>query len=585
MLITPHQTKHTELGLSNEELKAAEEDTVIASEKFDAERKELKNEIYALRGQIDKIQSEERTKDIQTKSWEEALLSSEKQTEELQEQVERLEVALRNCKADCESLQNEMDELKSAFDEASSRDRAEVMKELLETRSREVEELKQEVKNLTETNTSLSKTLKDTEGDLIQRTSIAETSGQLQDAQFEIQSLEGVLEETRKDLAEERKKVEKVRSELQDKISLVQKELETAETELEMTRSKLAEAEESSKRSSSRKYSAEFSPKPPRKSVRLSISNTSLIKPPFDEADASTGSEFYRSHALSRRIFSHKSRCRPRSCSPTTKQRLERDAEERTTANSMLQNTCDQLEDQNRMSASMKTHLEKEITQLQKQLKMQGSRIPNTIEDREPASDMILMGNEDIDIEEVLKSNDAEKIAQEFRSMAKKVSAQKSHNAELLTRILKLQGNIQVCCRIRPMATAELQKGCREAAQALSETELGFLDDRTRTWKSFAFDKVWGPETRQASVFQDVEPMVLSVVDGYNACIFAYGQVSLLTAICLALYCLRFTHSRLKCLCVSHFRPGQVKHSRWKEISQRSSTESAREQSTNCSVC
>ena len=38
------------------------------------------------------------------------------------------------------------------------------------------------------------------------------------------------------------------------------------------------------------------------------------------------------------------------------------------------------------------------------------------------------------------------------------------------------------------------------------------------------FDRVWGPDYSQTSVFQDVEPLALSVVDGFNACIFAYGQ-------------------------------------------------------------
>jgi kinesin family protein C2/C3 len=35
---------------------------------------------------------------------------------------------------------------------------------------------------------------------------------------------------------------------------------------------------------------------------------------------------------------------------------------------------------------------------------------------------------------------------------------------------------------------------------------------------------VWGQDQSQQSVFQDVEPLALSVVDGFNACIFAYGQ-------------------------------------------------------------
>lgn len=74
------------------------------------------------------------------------------------------------------------------------------------------------------------------------------------------------------------------------------------------------------------------------------------------------------------------------------------------------------------------------------------------------------------------------------------------------------------------MSTKESQQGLHEVAQSLGETEVGCFDERTRSWKSYAFDKVWGPETRQNSVFQDVEPMALSVIDGYNACIFAYGQ-------------------------------------------------------------
>jgi kinesin family protein C2/C3 len=142
--------------------------------------------------------------------------------------------------------------------------------------------------------------------------------------------------------------------------------------------------------------------------------------------------------------------------------------------------------------------------------------------DKEPASDLISM--EDSTIDDILQSNDPKMIAKEVRALAKKMSAQKSFNAELLTRILKLQGNIQVCCRIRPMTANEKQQGLHEVVQPLSETEVGCFDERTKSWKSYAFDKVWGAESKQMDVFQDVEPLALSVIDGYNACIFAYGQ-------------------------------------------------------------
>jgi hypothetical protein len=127
-------------------------------------------------------------------------------------------------------------------------------------------------------------------------------------------------------------------------------------------------------------------------------------------------------------------------------------------------------------------------------------------------------------VEEVISSGDSEKMADELRNLFKKSSMQRDHNAQLLNRILRLQGNIQVCCRIRPMKGSEIKEGQRCVVDPLSETEIGCFDERSKVWKSFAFDKVWGPEQPQQGVFQDVEPLALSVVDGYNACIFAYGQ-------------------------------------------------------------
>ena len=42
--------------------------------------------------------------------------------------------------------------------------------------------------------------------------------------------------------------------------------------------------------------------------------------------------------------------------------------------------------------------------------------------------------------------------------------------------------------------------------------------------KSFAFDRVFGPDSSQAEVFEQAEPIVDSVLRGYNGTIFVYGQ-------------------------------------------------------------
>ena len=42
--------------------------------------------------------------------------------------------------------------------------------------------------------------------------------------------------------------------------------------------------------------------------------------------------------------------------------------------------------------------------------------------------------------------------------------------------------------------------------------------------QSFEFDRVFGPESSQEAVFEDVAQLTTSALDGYNVCIFAYGQ-------------------------------------------------------------
>ena len=48
--------------------------------------------------------------------------------------------------------------------------------------------------------------------------------------------------------------------------------------------------------------------------------------------------------------------------------------------------------------------------------------------------------------------------------------------------------------------------------------------------QAFDFDRVFGPEVQQAGIFQDVSQLVTSALDGYNVCIFAYGQTGMIAA-------------------------------------------------------
>lgn len=117
-----------------------------------------------------------------------------------------------------------------------------------------------------------------------------------------------------------------------------------------------------------------------------------------------------------------------------------------------------------------------------------------------------------------------------------KIDVMKRTNAKLLRNLLISKSNIQICCRIRPDIDVSMSKPMidttsmdtedqkRKVIEAVDENELMFYDKRQYCWKSFTFDKVWNADTSQRDVFMDVEPLTLSVLDGYNVCIMAYGQ-------------------------------------------------------------
>ncbi|XP_059644265.1 kinesin-like protein KIN-14R [Cornus florida] len=96
---------------------------------------------------------------------------------------------------------------------------------------------------------------------------------------------------------------------------------------------------------------------------------------------------------------------------------------------------------------------------------------------------------------------------------------------KLYNQVQEAKGNIRVFCRCRPLSKVEVS--ARHATivdfDAAKDGELGIVSGGS-TKKTFKFDRVYTPKDDQADVFSDASPMVISVLDGYNVCIFAYGQ-------------------------------------------------------------
>lgn len=84
----------------------------------------------------------------------------------------------------------------------------------------------------------------------------------------------------------------------------------------------------------------------------------------------------------------------------------------------------------------------------------------------------------------------------------------------------EIKGSIRVMCRVRPTAAGE-----GEPVLTLpTSTDVVLTQPGRDGRRSFTFDHAFGPTSNQAAVFEEVEPVVESVLEGFNVCIFAYGQ-------------------------------------------------------------
>eukprot|EP01038_Epipyxis_sp_PR26KG_P008183 gene8183-11070_t len=91
-------------------------------------------------------------------------------------------------------------------------------------------------------------------------------------------------------------------------------------------------------------------------------------------------------------------------------------------------------------------------------------------------------------------------------------------------KLLEIQGNIRVICRVRPILEVERKSGEDVDVTEFPNDEELLIQRDSQTKTKYEFDRVFAPGSSQEDVFEAVQPLCVSVLDGYNVCIFAYGQ-------------------------------------------------------------
>mmetsp|Transcript_126716 Transcript_126716/g.354767 ORF Transcript_126716/g.354767 Transcript_126716/m.354767 type:complete len:1359 (-) Transcript_126716:20-4096(-) len=521
-----------ELTLTQEELKAVEFDAKEISSKMDQVRADHREEMNNLRSMLQNTESSAKTTGAEVEAFSKTLGHAAEETAALKDEIENLNYALENAKRDHETTLDELEAVNQRFDEAMQeaekrgKDSAsfDVRSEMQRERDEEILDLKKQLAKLASDNAELQSKVDDAEMSI----AVAKDSQTRNVEGAEVQSelvkqLHGQLKRSKEELSKKEAEMGVLVSKMEDRVSKAEERVTKLENELSVTKGKLAEAEASlivSKREKELAESKDF-----RKSMAKTISKRSVT------AGSTSGTSIFNPELDNMDNKSKVSRRRRiRSNSPNSYKRLELRLGDEKNKLMELQKEHDKLKEQKRMNETHVKRLEEDLKVLQRQIFSSGetgvatqmSRLSSLASGSGGAD--ILGDDGKSKVEEIISSGDPALMKEELRNLDKKCNAQRDYNNQLLSKMLSLQGNIQVFCRIRPMSFGEIQKGYKTTVEALSETEMGCFDSRTNQWKSFTFDRVWGPDQSQQSVFQDVEPIALSVVDGFNACIFAYGQ-------------------------------------------------------------
>ncbi|ETK92761.1 hypothetical protein L915_03942 [Phytophthora nicotianae] len=201
------------------------------------------------------------------------------------------------------------------------------------------------------------------------------------------------------------------------------------------------------------------------------------------------------------------------------------------------------LEDQQRTLKREFRAMERELKTQQSTIKVRDDELVSLKQALEIAESKLSSVAQTIQKERMEAYNEAQQASAEI---VRQANEEKARVAELYTqemmarrklhnRLMELQGNIRVFCRVRPVQPVEMKSeqsalavffrdNDHESLDLFVGSEAGDKASQVGQKHAFEFDHVFQPESTQEQVFEQTRALVVSALDGFNVCIFAYGQ-------------------------------------------------------------
>lgn len=121
----------------------------------------------------------------------------------------------------------------------------------------------------------------------------------------------------------------------------------------------------------------------------------------------------------------------------------------------------------------------------------------------------------------------------QLSELEEQLSKSEAERKRLHELVQELRGNVRVVARVRPFlpddnVPSDVKPCCITNTRNTSEMRLVKRgeDGKSSQDYTFSFDRVFPASSGQEAVFTEVSEFVQSALDGYNVCLFSYGQVS-----------------------------------------------------------